>query len=72
MAEETKPQSVGENKNGLSLEEQKWLGNWFLAIRKSQEQQTEILGKINGSLTFIVVIIIIGIVLTLLRGCIGA
>ena len=72
MSEEIKTAPIAENKNGLSLEEQKWLGNWFSAIMKSQEKQTEILGKINGSLTFIVVIIILGIVLSLLRGCIGA
>ncbi|MGD0752915.1 MAG: hypothetical protein ABSA23_16100 [Anaerolineales bacterium] len=33
------------------------------------DQQTKLLEGINGKLTFIVVIIIIGIVVSLLRGC---
>jgi len=72
MIEEPKTSPINKTENGLSLEEQKWLGNWLTVLQKNQEKQIDILGKINGSLTFIVVIIIIGIILTLLRGCIGA
>jgi uncharacterized membrane protein (DUF106 family) len=71
MNEEIKTTQLGKAENGLSLEEQKWFGIWFAAIKKSQDQQIEILGKINSSLTFIVIIIILGIIITFFRGCTG-
>jgi len=71
MIEDTKTPSTVNTVNGLSQGEQEWLSKWFTILQKNQEKQIEILGKINGSLTFIVVIIIIGILITLFKGCTG-
>lgn len=71
MIEDTKTPSTDNTVNGLSQGEQVWLSKWFTILQKNQEKQIEILGKINGSLTFIVVIIIIGILITLFKGCTG-
>ena len=51
-----------ENKTWIVPDDQGWL-------RILIEEQTRVLNKINNRLTFIVIVIIIGIVLIVLRGC---
>jgi hypothetical protein len=41
---------------------------WLYAML---ENQTKLLDRINGKLVFIVVVIIIGIIVSMLRGCLG-
>jgi hypothetical protein len=58
-----------KNEHGLSREEHKWFSDHFGIIELYQKEQLEAMEGINGKLTFIVVVIIIGIVVSFLRGC---
>ena len=65
------PTSIPTPENGLSKAEHNWFTKQFDDLIANQDEQVRLLGKINSSLTFIVVIIIIGILITLFRGCTG-
>ena len=65
------PADIPTPENGLSKAEHKWFTEQFSDIIANQDEQVRLLGKISGGLTFIVIIIIIGILITLFRGCTG-
>lgn len=55
------------DKNGLSRPEQEWLGKWFEIITNQQKKQNEILGRIGTWITFLGVLVIISIVVSVFR-----
>jgi hypothetical protein len=65
------PLQIPVPKNGTSQTEHEWFEEQFDDIIANQDEQVRLLGKISGSLTFIVIIIILGILITLFRGCTG-
>jgi hypothetical protein len=67
----TEPTSIPAPENGLSKSEHAWFTKHFDDLIANQDEQVRLLGKISGSLTFIVVIIILGILISLFRGCTG-